>query len=62
MDLKVVIVIVVVGLIVAGVTSWFLYGWFESMFGLGWVGIGLSLAFISFIFGGILKAMMSAKR
>jgi len=63
MNGKVVIAIVVAGLIVAGITAWFLYSWFESLGkGLGWIGVALSLTFLAFIFGGIFRAMMTAKR
>jgi hypothetical protein len=62
MNGKVVIAIVVLGLFVGGVAAYILYSLFESMFGLGWVGLGLSLAIFAFIFGGIFRALMTAKR
>jgi hypothetical protein len=63
MNGKVIIAVAVFGLIVAVILAWFLYSWFEGLFpGLGWVGIAMSLALVAFIFGGIFRAMMTAKR
>jgi hypothetical protein len=57
MNAKAVILILVFSAIVCAITSYFMYKVFEP-WGVGWVGIGLSVVFILFIAGMILRAMV----
>ena len=60
MSMKAILVVLVIGVIVCVVTSYFLYGMFEA-WGVGWVGIALSIVFFLFVLGGVSRAMMTRR-
>jgi len=60
MNMKVVVVILILGVAICGVTSYFMYTVFQPM-GIGWVGISLSVIFFLFVMGGVLRAMMTRR-
>lgn len=53
-----ILIVVIIAAVVALITSWMLYAIFESMGLPGYVGIMMSIAFILFIAGGVIRAIM----
>jgi hypothetical protein len=60
MSMKAILIVLVIGIVICVVTSYFLYTIFEP-WGVGWVGIVLSIVFFLFVLGGVSRAMMMRK-
>ena len=56
--MKAILMVLVLGVVVCVVTSYFLYIMFESWGLSGWIGVALSVVFILFVGGGISRAML----
>ena len=59
--MKAILLVVLLGVVVCGVTSYFLYVMFESWGLSGWIGVALSVVFILFVGGGISRALMTRR-
>ena len=61
MSMKAILLVLGIGFVICIITSYFLYKIFAG-FGVGWVGIALSVVFYLFIAGGVSRAIMTKRR